>query len=199
VVETGLTALTGRRGHRRLTLALGFGSNASGAESAAGSSLQRGSCALLNGYAGGWHEYLSSLNRPPSSLASASERREYAMSEMVLAASEDKTYRGAYVASPTMPWAWGTGLQSPSGPYHLVWARDLYEIATALIADGDRAGAKRALGFLFDRQQKSDRSFPQNSDVTGKPVLTNLQLDAVADPIVEQPSIVACRYTRHCS
>ena len=32
---------------------------------------------------------------------------------MTLAASEDKTYRGGYVASPTMPWAWGTGLESP--------------------------------------------------------------------------------------
>jgi glucoamylase len=103
---------------------------------------------------------------------------------MVLAASEDKTFRGAFVASPTMPWAWGTGLQTPSGPYHLVWSRDLYEIATALIADGDTAGARRALHFLLFRQQQSDGSFPQNSDVTGKPALTNLQLDEVSDPII---------------
>jgi glucoamylase len=103
---------------------------------------------------------------------------------MVLAASEDKTYRGAYVASPTMPWAWGTGLQNPSGPYHLVWSRDLYEIATALIAEGDSAGARRALHFLFYVQQKPDGSFPQNSDVTGKPVWTGLQLDEVSDPII---------------
>jgi glucoamylase len=81
-----------------------------------------------------------------------------------------------------MPWAWGD--QNPSGPYHLVWSRDLYEIATALIADGDRPGANRALSFLFDAQQKPDGSFPQNSDVTGTPVWTGLQLDEVADPIV---------------
>jgi glucoamylase len=117
-------------------------------------------------------------------LTTAGERREYTASTMVLAASEDKTYRGAYVASPTMPWVWGTGLQMPSGPYHLVWSRDLYEIATALVADGDHRGAERALQFLFDRQQKPDGSFPQNSDVTGKPVWTNLQLDEVADPII---------------
>jgi glucoamylase len=184
VVEAGLTSLTGRRGRQELTLGLGFGSDASAAASAASSSLNRGFRALRRGYTGGWHQYLASLHRPPSSLTSAAERHEYAVSEMVLAASEDKTYRGAYVASPTMPWAWGTGLQNPSGPYHLVWARDLYEISTALIADGDRAGAKRALNFLFDRQQQPDGSFPQNSDVTGKPVLTNLQLDEVADPII---------------
>jgi len=100
----------------------------------------------------------------------------------VLAASEDKLHPGAYVASPTMPWVWGA--QDPSGPYHLVWSRDLYEIATALIADGDRAGAGRALRFLFDRQQKPDGSFPQNSTVAGKPFWGGLQLDEVADPIV---------------
>ena len=38
---------------------------------------------------------------------------------MILAAHEDKTYRGAFIASPTMPWAWGTGFEFPkSGVYH---------------------------------------------------------------------------------
>ena len=82
---------------------------------------------------------------------------------MVLAVSEDKTYRGAFVASPTMPWAWSTGLDNPSAVYHAVWSRDLYEIVTALIADGDLAGAGRALDYLFNLQQKPDGSFPQNS------------------------------------
>ena len=82
-----------------------------------------------------------------------------------------------------MPWAWGTGLSNPSDAYHLVWARDLYEIATALIADGDRAGAARAT-YLFDRQQKPDGSFPQNSTVDGAPKWSNLQLDETAFPIV---------------
>jgi GH15 family glucan-1,4-alpha-glucosidase len=34
----------------------------------------------------------------------------------------------AFVASPTMPWAFGTGLINPSTVYHAVWSRDLYEI-----------------------------------------------------------------------
>jgi len=93
---------------------------------------------------------------------------------MVLAASEDKTYRGGFVASPTMPWAWGTGLNNPSGAYHLVWSRDLYEIVTALIAVGDLAGAGRALDYLFNIQQKRDGSFPQNSKLDGTPVFGSL-------------------------
>ena len=184
VVQTGRTELTGLRGHRQLTLALGFGANAADATATARGSLAAGFGRLATRYAAGWHAYLASLKRPPSGLVTAAERREYAVSAMVLAASEDKTYRGAYVASPTMPWAWGTGLQTPTGPYHLVWSRDLYEIATALIADGDVAGARRALHFLLFEQQQPDGSFPQNSDVTGAPVLTNLQLDEVADPII---------------
>ncbi|MBV8953103.1 MAG: hypothetical protein JO179_03125 [Solirubrobacterales bacterium] len=184
VVQVGRTALDGTRGRQHLTLALGFGSNAASALAAAHRSLATPWPVLAVRYSRGWEAYLAGLRRPPRSLRTASERREYLVSALVLAASEDKTYRGAFVASPSMPWAWGTGLQTPTGPYHLVWARDLYEIATALIADGDSAAARRALQFLFTRQQKPDGSFPQNSDVTGKPVLTNLQLDEVADPII---------------
>ena len=51
--------------------------------------------------------------------------------------------------------AWGAPrTPSPSGPYHLVWSRDLYEIATALIADGDRAGADRALTSCSARSRR---------------------------------------------
>jgi glucoamylase len=87
---------------------------------------------------------------------------------MVLAASEDKTHRGAYVASPSAPWAFGR--DDPSGPYHLVWSRDLYQIGSGLIAAGDTAGANRAVDYLFAVQQKPDGSFPQNSRVDGTPV-----------------------------
>jgi glucoamylase len=184
VVETGRTTLNGKPGHQTLTLALGFGSSSGDAVSAARGSLSDGFGALASRYARGWHSYVNSLKSPPSSLTTAAEQREYTVSAMVLAASEDKTFRGAFVASPTMPWAWGTGLSTPSDAYHLVWSRDLYEIATALIADGDAAGAQRALHFLLYRQQKPDGSFPQNSDVTGTPKWTNLQLDEVADPII---------------
>jgi glucoamylase len=57
-------------------------------------------------------------------------------------------------------------------------------MVTALIADGDLAGAGRALHFLFNVQQKSDGSFPQNSKVDGTPVWGGLQLDEVGDPII---------------
>ncbi len=182
VVQTAATGLTGRPGRDRSTLALAFGPDASTAQAGASTSLRSGFDDTAEAYAAGWHAYLNGIATPRSSLRSEQQRTLYRVSAMVLAASEDKTHRGAYVAAPTMPWIWGK--DDPSGPYHLVWSRDLYQIATALIAAGDRGGANRALDFLFGVQQKPDGSFPQNSRVDGTPVWGGLQLDEVALPIV---------------
>jgi glucoamylase len=183
VVQTGRTSLDGVR-HERMTLSLGFAAAADDALSTAERSLDCGFDSVSDDYAEGWRDYLASLHDPPDSLRTRLQRRTYRISTMVIAASEDKTYRGAFIASPSMPWVWGNGLEMPSGAYHLVWSRDLYEIATALIAQGDRAGAERALDYLFERQQQPDGSFPQNSLVDGTPHWGNLQLDEVADPII---------------
>jgi glucoamylase len=178
----GSLVQTAKLGGRHTTLALGFGAGTEAASSAARASLRRGFHAVAREYAYGWQRYLDGLRRPPGTVRDAAERRLYRVSTMVLAASEDKTHPGAYVAAPASPWAFGR--DDPSGPYHLVWSRDLYQIATALIAAGDRAGAGRALDFLFGVQQKPDGSFPQNSQVDGTPVWGGLQLDEVALPIV---------------
>jgi len=182
LVQAGRTAIDGLPGRRHLVLAAGFAASGVRARAVARRSLAAGFAAVARRFAAGWNAYLGRLRRPPSSLRTPRQVTEYRVSEMVLAASEDKRHPGAYVASPTMPWVWGA--QRPSGPYHLVWSRDLYEIATALIADGDRAGANRALDFLFGKQQKANGSFPQNSTVSGKEFWTGLQLDEVADPIL---------------
>lgn len=201
VVQTGMTSLTGMPGHRSMTLALGFGPHARAASHAARSSLRSGWSIAARAYVRGWRRYVSSLDQMPASASGTPLlRRTYLASVMALAASEDKTYRGAYVASPSMPWAWGTGLEDPSGPYHLVWSRDLYQIATGLLAAGDRAGAERALTFLFKRQQLPDGSFPQNTEVDGTPHWTSLQLDEVALPLVMAQQLGrmgSAAYTQH--
>jgi glucoamylase len=136
-------------------------------------------------YAHGWHAWLRSIKHVPASADGV--RRQYLASAMVVAAAEDKLNPGAFVASPSAPWVWGDevpDLSSPSGAYHLVWSRDAYQFGTALWAMGDKAAARRIVHWLFTVQQKDDGSFPQNSDVTGTPVWTNLQLDEVALPIV---------------
>jgi glucoamylase len=184
VVQTAQTSLTGLAGSQQVTVALGFGADSGAALTGARASLAAGFGTARTAYEAGWHAYLDGLKKGvPASAAGQSTL--YNVSVMTLAAHEDKTYHGGYIASPSMPWIWGSPkIENPSGAYHLVWSRDLYQIATALIAAGDTSGANRALDYLFLRQQKADGSFPQNSTVDGKEHWTNLQLDEVALPIV---------------
>jgi glucoamylase len=181
VVQTARLPLDGTR-HRKLTLALGFGADSRAALSTANAALRGGFKRAARAYAGGWHRYLGSLKRTPASARPYGA--EYDVSLMTLAAHEDKANRGAFVASPTMPWVWGTGLEKPSGVYHAVWSRDLYQIVTAMLAAGDRGAAERSLTYLFTKQQKPDGSFWQNTLVDGTPHWTSVQQDEVAFPIV---------------
>jgi glucoamylase len=187
VVQAARTRLTGERRRDRMTLAIGFGPETASAAGTARGALEEGFARAARAYAAGWGAYLGSVKEPPGSVArSTFLRRVYDQSVMVLEASEDKTYRGASIASPTMPWVWGTltlaGTEN-SGPYHLVWPRDLYHVATAQQALGDEAAAIRLLEYLW-RVQKPDGSWWQNTEVTGQEHWTSTQMDEVSLPIV---------------
>ena len=186
VVQGAETRLDGVR-KRELTLAIGFGADAAAAEGTARASLDRGFPHAAARFADGWRSYLRSLHRAPASVrGSAQLRRVYEQSLMVLAASEDKRERGASIAAPNMPWVWGTLTLSGepfSGPYHLVWPRDFYHVATAQKAAGDDAASGRLLDYLW-RVQKPDGSWWQNTKVDGTEFWTGLQMDEVALPIV---------------
>ncbi len=108
----------------------------------------------------------------------------------MLKASEDKTFPGAIVASLASPWGQAVSAGDPAntyfGSYREVFARDLYETWTGLVAAGDLATARAATLFLFERQQLPDGSMPRNSLVNGKvaPDSFGTQLDEVAYPIL---------------
>jgi glucoamylase len=162
------------------TLALGFGKNAVEAVTNARSSLTRTFAATRDEYDAGWHRYLNSLRK-----VDPKYQNQFNKTAMVLKAHEDKTYRGAMVASLTVPWGGGPNANEPNvGGYHTVWARDLYHVATAFHAMGDKAAADRALDYLFRIQQKADGSFPQNSWLEGRPSGGGLQMDEVAYPLI---------------
>jgi glucoamylase len=183
LVQTGtVSGVTGLAGAQDATLRLGFGGTTGKAKKASRSPRTWSDTATT--YDAGWHRYLNRLNPVPATASAI--QREYLASALVLAAGEDKANRGALIASPSAPWVWGDevkDLSSPSAPYHAVWSRDVYQFGTALWAMGDKAAARRAVTWLFRTQQKPDGSFPQNSDVRGKPVWGELQLDEVALPI----------------
>jgi glucoamylase len=149
--------------------------------STAQASLGGGFAAARTAYDAGWAGYLGSFKPVPASASGWST--EWKVSAMVLAASEDKTVRGGFVADPTGPGPGRTRCSSwPSTTRS--GQRDLYQIATGLLAVGDDAAANRALDFLWNVQQRADGSFPQNSRLDGTPVFGDLQMDEVAFPIV---------------
>ncbi len=173
------------------SLVVGFGANVEAAHAAASATRARGLDRVERAYVDGWRAYGSSLRPPPADDAL------YYASAMILAACEDKENPGAFVASPSMAWGdigspWGDIRGDTNDQYYWkVWSRDLYHTAIALLHAGDTAAALRALAFLDDRAQLSDGSFPQNTDVTGRPVWPTVQMDQVACPILLAHALVA--------
>ena len=164
------------------TIALGFGENTASAASAARGSLAKGFAAIRSEYEAGWRHYVSGLPR-----VNDQHLVQLYMAAMVLRGLEDKTFRGAVIASPSSPWGGGANANEPNtSGYHAVWSRDLYHVATAFMALGDHATANRLVDYLFRVQQKPDGSFPRNTWVDGKPIGDGggLQLDQVALPLV---------------
>lgn len=104
------------------------------------------------------------------------------LSQHVLMAHEDKTFTGATVASMSIPWG-ETKDDSDRGGYHLVWARDMMQTTTALLACGQIELPLRALVWLACVQGE-DGGMPQNSQIDGTPFWSGVQLDEVAAPII---------------
>ncbi len=162
------------------TLALSFGKTVGETSQAAKVSLQKGFQKNFSQYEKGWSDYLKTIPQVDKKY-----QAQFNMAAMILKAHEDKTNRGANIASLSVPWGGGENANENNvGGYHLVWSRDLYQVATAFMALGDKEAAMRALDFVFNVQQKPDGSFPQNSFLDGKPFWGSLQLDEVAYPLI---------------
>jgi glucoamylase len=165
---------------KEVDFALSFGKTPDEALQTVKDSLAKGFDKTLAQYTRGWSDYVKTIPK-----VEAKYQAQFNMAAMVLKASEDKTVRGANVASLTIPWGGGANAnEDMGGGYHLVWSRDLYQVVTAYMALGDAAAANRALDFLFNIQQKADGSFPQNSWLDGRPSWNSLQLDEVAYPLI---------------
>jgi len=104
------------------------------------------------------------------------------VSQGVLLAHEDKIFQGAFVASLSIPWG-DTKDDSDRGGYHLVWARDMVQTATGLLACGHTESPLRALIWLAC-VQAADGRLPQNSSISGEAYWKGIQLDEVAAPIL---------------
>src|SRR5580658_7043984 len=173
-------------GSTTFTLALAFDSSQSAAISDASASLTTGFSSLETSFESGWHSWVSGLNAPPASVTGSSQLKEqYYVSLMEVKADEDKTYVGGFIAAPTDPW--GTSVSANSAGdhgYHVVWTRDEYEMASALLAAGDSTDANAALQYIFQYEEESSGAVKQNTFLNGTAVFGSLQMDEVADPII---------------
>jgi len=177
-------------------LALGFGTTQEEAVAAAEGSLATGFKQARKSFEAGWRAYDAGLHQPPSALPGISADRMvelrdlYYLNANVLKASEDKTFPGAIVAALASPWGQAVSAGDPNntyfGSYREVFARDLYEAWTGLMAAGDVETATAATLFLFERQQLPDGSMPRNSLVNGKlaPDSFGVQLDQTSYPLI---------------
>lgn len=165
---------------------LAFGTNEREAMDAANTTLMSDLAALENTYTQEWIAYTQGLNNQGGWADD-----QYYLAAMSLKTIQDKS-NGAMVAGLGTPWGESNG-DANQGGYHLVWARDLFKFASALIAAGDKESANKAIDYLFNVQMQTTTSenpysrpgrFPQNTFVDGRLWWNGTQMDETGMPII---------------
>lgn len=173
-------------GSTTFTLALAFDATTAAAVSDASASLGTGFASAETSFRSGWHAWVSGLHAAPASVSgNAKLLQQYDVSLMEVKADEDKNYVGGFVAAPNMPW--GASLSANSAGqhgYHLVWTRDEFQMASALLAAGDTTDASDALTYLLNYEETSSGYVKQNSWLNGNQMWSGTQEDEVAFPII---------------
>ncbi len=164
----------------RFTTVLSFAKDSFNAQIFAGLSFNKGFDLCSLEYDKSWSDYIKTLPKVDEKY-----QTQFNFAAMALRAMEDKTFRGGNVASLSKPWIPIGDANGPYvGGYHLVWSRDLYQVATAYISLGDTDSANRALDYLFKYQQKPDGSYPQISWLDGRTLGDAIQMDEVSYPLI---------------
>lgn len=175
---------------------LGFGLTESEAVSTTNASLDSDLAAARTAYDTGWHGYTSGLDTQGGTADD-----QYYLAAMSLKSIQDKS-NGAMIAGMGTPWGESNG-DGNNGGYHLIWARDLFKFAGALVTAGDSSSATSVVNYLFNTlQQNSDCGtaeynasgcpqgysrvgrFPQNAWVSGFQYWQGTQMDEQAMPII---------------
>jgi glucoamylase len=175
---------------------LGFGTTENDAIDSALQTLGTDRTELARRYDAEWRAYASALDDQGGSADD-----EYRLAALTLIASQDKS-NGAMIAAVSTPWGETRG-DEETGGYHLVWSRDLFKFANALLTAGDLATGRRVVHYLFESlvqtsdcgSNESDYAgcvagysrvgrFPQNTRIAGQPYWTSTQLDEQAMPLL---------------
>ncbi|MFB6140753.1 MAG: glycoside hydrolase family 15 protein [Halosimplex sp.] len=168
-------------------LALGFAEAADTAAAlgAADGALDRGFDTVREAYADSWRDFLADRTLPDSVADDADLANQYRTALMSLAAVEDKTYRGASIASPSVPWGQAVSAEEPKGyGYNFVWSRDLYQVFTVFELVGRLDVAADQLAYIYTHQQDETGFVPQNTYINGITRWGGEQMDNISFPQV---------------
>ncbi|SFR69415.1 glycoside hydrolase family 15 protein [Halogeometricum limi] len=169
------------------TLALGFAENADTAAALgeAAGALTRGYERVRAGYSKSWADFLADKELPVSVADDDTLANQYRACLMSLRAVEDKTFLGAGIASPSVPWGEAvTSEESKGYGYNFVWSRDLYQVFTVFEAVGDVETAIHALQYIYEYQQDERGFIPQNTYLNGRTRWGGEQMDNISFPAV---------------
>ncbi len=181
--------LAGRLGSGTVetTAAIGFVQDAAAEDATAEArrALDRGYETVRADYRASWQSFFEEVAVPESVTGDSTLEPQYRTAAMALRAVEDKTFHGAGIASPSVPWGKGVIADEASDVgYNFVWSRDLYQAFTALEAMGHVDAAVAATEYLLTVQQDEQGFLPQNTYLDGRTRWGGEQLDNVAFPLV---------------
>jgi len=169
-------------GDGSFVLSLGFGRSTQGASLRAQSSLLDGFDTARAAYVGGWQAWQETLSPPKSPTGHPETSSLCRIGAAVLRCHEDVGFPGGSIASLSIPWGFAKK-DDDLGGYHLVWPRDLVEVAGGLLAVGAREDARRILNYLRATQE-SDGRWPQNMWLDGTRYWDGVQMDETALPVL---------------
>ncbi len=176
------------------TLALGFAEDADTAAALgeAAGALTRGYETVRSAYGDSWADFLADKPLPDSVAGDELLANQYRSALMTLRAVEDKTFLGAGIASPSVPWGEAVPAEEAKGyGYNFVWSRDLYQVFTVFEAVGDVETATDALSYVYNYQQDDHGFIPQNTYINGRTRWGGEQMDNISFPQVMAQQLYA--------
>ncbi len=163
-----------------LVLAVGFGYDATEAGHHALASITDGFYYAKKRYIDEWNEWQSSLIQQDN--LQNNSGKLFRISAAALRIHESKSFVGGTIASMSIPWGFSKG-DDDIGGYHLVWPRDLVQIAGGFLSMHSAEDAFRVINYLMVTQE-ADGHWPQNMWLSGQANMTGVQIDQVALPIL---------------
>jgi glucoamylase len=183
LAENGNVALTGEIDLKQVrgafTVALGLGHEPEEAALRVRTCLEERIAYPVRNYVAGWRAWQKAL-LPLASFST--NKRAYSVGTATLKSHGEASFPGGYIASLSVPWGFSKGDEDLGG-YHLIWPRDLVEIAGGLLAAGAKHEARQAALYLRAIQEP-DGHWPQNCWLDGTAYWTGVQMDECALPIL---------------